>query len=240
MTAGDPADWADFFEAQLVPAVLALVLDAWGRMAKPAEDEREDATSDRLFRQMLSCKDRNRHPFLIRREDLELDPDPAKEPGWKDIVFFPPANDEDVYFCLEAKRLNARVRGVMKSLADEYVKEGMRRFVAARYARRVVHGGMLGYVLDGDVPRAMSNVADNVRTSHPALGMDPPGRWTDSPIRPADPYAKETRHRRSSGPSPFRIHHLFVPGALAVKPARGMKKYSQTAAAPKPARKRKP
>ena len=42
MTAGDTAQWDDLFVQQLIPSVLALVLDAWDRMEKPAADERED------------------------------------------------------------------------------------------------------------------------------------------------------------------------------------------------------
>jgi len=36
--------------------------------------------------------------------------------------FFPSLNDEDIYFCLEAKRLNALVSGRRRPLADAYVK----------------------------------------------------------------------------------------------------------------------
>ena len=108
--------------------------------------------------------------FLIRYEDVEIDTDLAKETGRKDIVFFP-ANDEDIYFCLEAKRLNALVSIVRKSLADEYVREGMQRFVDGKYARFVRHGGMLGYVLDGQIARAAKNVEANVRRRAKELRM---------------------------------------------------------------------
>jgi hypothetical protein len=50
------------------------------------------------------------------------------------------------------------VCGVRRSLADKYVKEGMQRFVDRKYARLVLHGAMLGYVLDEDIDRAMKNV----------------------------------------------------------------------------------
>lgn len=215
MTAGDPSEWDDFFADRLVPAVLTLVYEAWNRIAKPSADEHEDHTSIRLYAAMLSGKDRNVHPFLIRYQDVEIDTDIAKETGRKDIVFFPPANDEDIYFCLESKRLNARVKGVMKSLADEYVKEGMQRFVDARYSRCVHHGGMLGYVLDGDVKRAMSNVSKNICSNRVSLRMDSRGDWIESSVRRDDSQAKETTHRRVSGTQPFRIHHLFVAGATA-------------------------
>ena len=126
-----------------------------------------------------------------------------------DIVFFP-GHDGDQYFCLESKRLNARVKGVMKSLADEYVKEGMQRFVDGKYGRHVHHGGMLGYVLDGDVPRAMRNVLANIRARHVALGMEAPGDWTESTARPGDASAKESTHRRDHTAAEFRLHHQFL------------------------------
>jgi hypothetical protein len=164
---------------------------------------------------MVKMQDRQAHRFLIRYQDVEVDTDLAKEAGKKDIVFFP-GHDADFYFCLEAKRLNVRVSGVMRSLADEYVKEGMHRFVTGKYSRHVHHGGMLGYVLDGDVPRAMSNVLDNIRRHHAALGMDAPGEWIESPHRPGDLHAKQTDHRRSHTALPFQLQHLFVSASGSV------------------------
>jgi hypothetical protein len=218
MTAGNPSEWDDLFTTQLIPAVLEYLLEVWDRIEKPSEDELEDRTSDRLFLALKTGKNRDIHPFLIRREDLELSTDLDEESGWKDIVFFPPANDEDVYFCLEAKRLNARVKGVMRSLADKYVKDGMQRFVDRKYSRYVRHGAMLGYVLDGDVDRAMSNVLNNIRENYASLRMKPPGEWANSPVRPADPHAKLTQHQRLNETAAFGIHHLFVAG-LAPLPA---------------------
>jgi len=212
MTAGDTAQWDDLFVQQLIPSVLALVLDAWDRMEKPAADEREDRTSVRLYAAMIRGKDRQRHFFLIRLQDVEVDTDLAKVTGRKDIVFFPPANDEDIYFCLEAKRLNALVSGRRRSLAAEYVKEGMQRFVDGKYSRHVRHGGMLGYVLDGDMDRAMTNVANAVRRHHADLRMEPPGKIRRSRVLPNDAHARETDHKRPIDVAVFRLHHLFVTG----------------------------
>lgn len=209
MTAGDTADWDDLFAGQLLPLVFALVLDAWDHFKKPAADEREDATSLRLHSAMVHGKDRQRHPFLIRYQDVEVDTDLAEVTGRKDIVFFP-SNDEDIYFCLEAKRLNALVSGVRRSLAHEYVTDGMQRFVERKYSRHVRHGGMLGYVLDGQVDRAMRNVANVIRIHHVSLGMEPPGEMRRSALRPNDGHARETHHKRPKEPVLFRLHHLFV------------------------------
>lgn len=209
MTAGDSSEWDDFIASGGVASVLALTLDAWARIASPAEDELEERTSIRLYAAMVKGQDRQQHRFLIRYEDVEVDTDLAAETGRKDIVFFP-GHDGSLYYCLESKRLNARVNGVMKSLADEYVKEGMQRFVDGKYSRAVHHAGMLGYVLDGDIARAMTNVLNNIRARHATLGMDANGDWIESAHRPDDPNAKETAHRRGHTPVHFRLQHLFV------------------------------
>ena len=218
MTAGDSAQWDDLFVQELIPSVLTLVLGAWDRISKPVADEHEDETSLRLFSAMKRAKDRQRHFFLIRFQDMEVDTDLAKVTGRKDIVFFPPANDEDIYFCLEAKRLNALVSGRRRSLAGEYVKKGMQRFLDRKYSRHVRHGGMLGYVLDGDVDGAMTNVANAVRRHHENLRMKPPGEMRRSGVRPGDAHAKETHHKRQDDPRLFRLHHLFVAGSQPCRP----------------------
>jgi hypothetical protein len=219
MIAGDPAYWDDFFQQSLIPAVLAHVLDAWDRIEKPGQTDLEDNISVKLYSALVTGKDRNRHSFLIRYQDVEVDTNLARETGRKDIVVYPSLLQEEVYFCLEAKRLNARVSGVQKSLADEYVKEGMQRFVDGKYSRAVRHGGMLGYVLDGQIARAMKNVEANVRARAAELGMEPPGGLLPSSIRQGDKAAKETHHLRAHDSATFRIHHLFVAGKTK-KPTR--------------------
>ena len=110
----------------------------------------------------------------------------------------------------EAKRLNAVVSGSLRSLADEYVKEGMQRFVDGKYARKVRHGAMLGYVLDGQVAQAITNVETNIRPRVKELDMDRPGGFLPSTVRPADVAAKETHHRRAHHAGMFRLHHVFL------------------------------
>lgn len=226
MTAGDRSEWDGFITSGGIESALALTLDAWSHLTPPTEDELEERTSIRLYAAMVKNQDRQRHRFLIRYEDVEVDTDLALETGRKDIVFFP-GHDGELYFCLEAKRLNARVDGVMKSLADEYVKNGMQRFVDGKYSRAVHHAGMLGYVLDGDVSRAMTNVLNNIRRRYVNLGMDEPGNWAESPHRKDDPHAKETGHRRGHTAVISRLQHLFVTAVSA--PAKIPKKSSQPA-----------
>ncbi len=212
MTVGDSSYWNDFFQKNLIPSVLSYVITTWEQMPTPGPSDLEDAISVKLYSALVKSKDRNAHAFLIRYQDVEVDTDLAKETGRKDIVFFPSLQEQEIYLCIEAKRLNALISGVRRSLADEYVKEGMQRFVDGKYARFVRHGAMLAYVLDGDTHRAMQNVENNIRNRLTELRMDKNGSFLASTIRPGDHRTKETRHRRVHEKAIFRIHHLFVSG----------------------------
>jgi len=212
MTIGDTSCWDDFFQQNLIPTILSYVIATWEQMPMPGPSDLEDTISVKLYSALIKAKDRNAHAFLIRYQDVEVDTDLAKETGRKDIVFFPSLQEQEIYLCLEAKRLNAVVSGVRRSLADEYVKEGMQRFVDGKYARFVRHGAMLAYVLDGDTDRAMRNVENNIRNRLAELRMDKNGGFVASTIRPDDPRTRETSHRRAHEKAFFRIHHLFVAG----------------------------
>lgn len=212
MTIRDTSNWDDFFQQNLVPAVLAHIITTWEKMLKPGPSDLEDAISVKLYAALIKAKDRNAHAYLIRYQDVEVDTDLAKETGRKDIVFFPSLQEQEIYLCLEAKRLNAVVSGVRRSLAAEYVKKGMQRFVDGKYARFVRHGAMLAYVLDGDVDRAIQNIENNIRNRLSELRMDKNGSLAASTIRADDRRTKETHHRRVHEHAIFRIHHIFVAG----------------------------
>lgn len=216
---GDSSQWDDFFVQEFIPTILALVLEAWATMPPLAHDEKEDAVTDKLYAAMLKSKDRQRHPFLIRPQDSEFNSGAGTIVGWKDIAFYPSLNDEEIYFCLEAKRLNAVISGKIAALASEYVTEGMQRFVDRKYSPAVRHGGMLGYVLDGDIARAIKNVANCIRLHHANLRMDAPGQLLPSGIRPHDSNSKESHHHRQGETSVFRLHHVFVGGTAPSKKA---------------------
>ncbi|RJR30584.1 MAG: hypothetical protein C4576_33120 [Desulfobacteraceae bacterium] len=211
MTAGDPSYWDDFFQQDLLPSVFSHIILTWEQMPKPGPSDLEDAISLKLYSALIKGKDRNAHAFSIHYQDVEVDTDLAKETGRKDIVFLP-SHQEEIYLCVEAKRLNALVSGMRRSLAGEYVKDGMQRFVDGKYGRFVRHGAMLAYVLDGDTDRAMRNVEKNISKRVVELRMEKNGGFVASTVRPKDPRAKETRHHRAYEKAVFRIHHLFVSG----------------------------
>lgn len=117
---------------------------------------------------------------------------------------------ENIYFALECKRLNVVSPGGVRSYASEYVRHGMLRFIRGQYASIVRHGGMLGYVLDGQLTTAIDNVSKAVQARSIDLGMKPPGLLRASSARAGDLRFKETHHKRQHNTEPFAIHHIFV------------------------------
>lgn len=208
---GSPADWADLLDS-LVPEILALVIATWEEMPHPPDDSLEDPISTAFCERLRASRNRLDLPFDIWTQLVELEPAAGQDQGRMDIVFKPMVPREYIYFCLECKRLNVRTANGVRPYASEYVRFGMLRFVRGQYARVVCNGGMLAYVLDGDVRAAIANVEGNIQSRLSELGMSDPGTFLPSGILPKDERIRETRHRRSNSTEPFIIHHLFMRG----------------------------
>jgi hypothetical protein len=208
---GSPERWVDFIETQ-VPDILTLVIETWEAMPPPAGNELEDRVSELLCRSLRQSRNRCDLPFRIDTQLVELDPAAGQDQGRMDIVFSPAVPREDIYFCLECKRINVRGENGVRPCFVEYVRFGMFRFVRGQYANSVRHGGMLAFVLDGDVVGAISGVEVNIRNLSHDLGMDNSGAFSESTARPTDARIRETRHRRDQHADLFVIHHLFMAG----------------------------
>lgn len=206
---GAPDEWIKLIDP-LVPDILDLVISTWEAMPPPSSDAREDPTTEALCRRLRQSRSSCDLPFRIDIQMVELDPAAGEDQGRMDIAFSPPVPREDIYFCLECKRLNVVNNGRVRSYASEYVIHGMLRFTRGQYAARVKHGGMLGYVLDGNVAQAIQNVSGNIRNQFQELGMEPPGEMLPSSVRPDDSRLRETHHSRRHNSDSFRIHHIFA------------------------------
>jgi len=206
---GTPKEWADLIDS-MVPEILRLIVATWENLPSPARDEKEDNITVNLCSALRQNRTARGLMFQIQTQFVELDPMPGEDVGRLDIVFIPPISREDFYFCLESKRLNALKNGKVRAYAAEYVKLGMLRFITGQYSKRVRHGGMMAYVLDGRVSRARSNIAANIRKSYAALRMSPPGVLLFSTVLIGDARARETHHYRKHEKTKFSIHHLFL------------------------------
>jgi hypothetical protein len=206
---GASTEWADLIDP-MVPEILNLVIASWEEIPSPAPDEKEDDITIALCRALKQNRTARNLMFQIDTQQVELEPLPGEDLGRLDISFRPLIPREDIYFCLESKRLNVVKDGETRAYASEYVKFGMLRFVTGQYSKAVRHGGMLAYVLDGDVSRAMTNVEVNIRTQRSALCMTAPGAFLPSTVLKSDVRARETHHHRVHETNLFRIHHLFM------------------------------
>jgi len=229
MQIGDMDYWVGFVDSR-IPDILETIIATWELMPPPAGNALEDTISKYLCNQLRQSRQLRELPFSIHSQVAELDPSPGEEEGRMDIVFFPRASREDIYFCLECKRLNVLSHSGKKprSYASEYVKDGMFRFVRGQYAKSVHCGGMLAYVLDGNLDTAIDGVAKNIKRNATELGMQAKATLESSAIRPEDFRCKETLHDRIGQHNKFVIHHLFMPGdpntpLNADKPARSKK-----------------
>lgn len=105
----------------------------------------------------------------------------------------------------ESKRLNAP-----DSNAGEYVgKSGMMCFVTGKYSRGMPLGGMIGYVMDGDLPRAHRNVLRAIQREREALRISPGGDFQPTPLLPDSTWHGETHHQRADGV--IAVFHLLLP-----------------------------
>ncbi len=207
---GAPGEWSDLIES-LVPDILALIISTWAAMpAMQAMNPREDSITEQLCRLLRMNRTSGDLPFQIHIQMVELDPSAGEDQGRMDIVFLPMVPREDIYFCLECKRLNVPDSDGVRTLASEYITHGMMRFVRGQYALRVQHGGMLGYVLDGKIQIAIQSVGRLIKKRHEDLQMQQPSAMDPSSIRSDDQGARETRHVRKDQSKAFLIHHMFV------------------------------
>ena len=206
---GVPDAWLELI-ASLVPDILQLVWSTWQTMPPLPGDALEDPTTDELCRRLRHSRSAAELPFRIDVQMVELGESADAEQGRMDIVFSPLVATEQVYFCLECKRLNVTKSGSTRTYAREYVVHGMTRFITGRYASQVPQGGMLGYVLDGDVAGAIKHVSLAILLRWNELAMRSPGPMLPSSILTRVAMARETQHRRGPGRDQFLIHHLFV------------------------------
>lgn len=211
---GAPDEWIDLVDS-FVPDILDLVVSTWNAMPSPAQNAREDPTTEEFCRRLRKNRTTGELPFRVDIQLVELDPQAGEDQGRMDIAFSPLIPREDIYFCLECKRLNVVYgHGKVRTYSSEYVTHGMLRFIRGQYAKNVRHGGMLGYVLDGNVKRAMNNVCSVIKGRFRELGMEAPGEMLPSSVRPSNAELRETRHKREHSLEVFQIHHFFAGNSL--------------------------
>ncbi len=223
---GSADQWIELVDSQ-IPDILELVVQTWESMPAPTGDDREDAITNKLCRALRRSRDSVQLAFRIDTQLVELDPAEGESEGRMDIVFSPTVPREDIYFCLECKRLNVLSScGSVRPYFAEYVVKGMVRFITGQYAASVPAGGMLAYVLDSQVDTAIAGILANIENNKALLGVKGVVEFRPSQSLPHDPRVRETVHLRGTDESEFLIHHLFMAAKSAAIPSRSPSKDS--------------
>lgn len=209
MIIGDPQAWKARF-ITLDERLLGRILHVWPSCVAllPGQPE-EDAITINLvdFLSKDAVVRRLCHVMIYQHEPFGTHPGGAKFSKGKIDVAVLLDQERERYLAYECKRLNVihgRTRG---SLATRYVKDGMMRFLTEQYAEGLPVGCMLGYVMDGDLPFALTQVSTAIDAHKTPLGnVDgaPPSQAVNGIER------FSTLHQRANT-SIIELRHVLLP-----------------------------
>jgi hypothetical protein len=208
---GRPERHIEFFSDGNIPDIINMVLSAWKTFDKPDSNDIE-VRINRRFREALR---RECHaldlPFYVAPPEQEVnDPLTGNVTGRIDIAlhnkFYA---EENVYFAFECKRLNVMFKSVLHSQAGKYVgDDGMMCFITGKYSAGLPAGGMIGYVMDGNVVGARKSVAEAIERNGTRLRLQRGTGLQCCRLMPRKGLVKETSHdlfKRA-----FIIYHIFL------------------------------
>ena len=207
--AGEARSFGVLSPKRYIPIILISILWAGENLRKKTANDLEDWISRRLYWRLIRIYPFRDGPLDIRLqpEIVSVDSDENAPAGKIDFVVSCGLGAE-IYFAIEAKRLRVRsTSGKMDAGNDDYVNDGMMRFVSGQYAPFMSTGAMLGYVYDRDINKARSGVAGYIKGRGKELKLTSPKQLTRASILP-DKAIYETRHglnKRS-----FLIYHIFL------------------------------
>ncbi len=209
MISGNPSAWlASFLDVH--EKVLQVIESIWPDCSSQFDSQPlENKITDQLA-WMLCCDPRSRGNWLVIPQHKLLASDVKGDvvtKGYIDFAIFFDLNQEN-YIAYECKRLNVPFPSGSKSLSDKYVSEGLMRYVSAQYAQELPFGVMVGYVLDGNAPKAIDAVKNQIKKkSSPLHCYSSPLTVDLSAVSFIARFS--TRHSRPSGE--IKVQHLFLP-----------------------------
>jgi hypothetical protein len=207
--AGEVRAFRVLFPKKHIPIILISILQAGENLRKKTGNDLEDWISRRLYWRLIRIYPFRDGPLDIRLqpEIVSIDSDENAPAGKIDFVVSCGLGAE-IYFAIEAKRLRVRsTSGKMDAGNDDYVNDGMMRFVSGQYAPFMKTGAMLGYVYDRDINKARSGVAGYIKSREKELKLTSPKRLARASILP-DKAIYETRHELME--RSFLIYHIFL------------------------------
>jgi hypothetical protein len=172
MIIGDPHAWKARF-ITLDERLLNRILHVWPACMAllPGQPEEDTITINLVALLSQDAVVRRICYFIIyQHEPFGTHPSGTKFSKGKIDVAVLLDQERERYVAYECKRLNVVHKGTRGSLATRYVKDGMMRFLTEQYAEGLPVGCMIGYVMDGDLPFALTQVTGAIDAHKTPLG----------------------------------------------------------------------
>jgi hypothetical protein len=220
MIIGDPHVWKGRF-ITLDERLLNRILHVWPAcMALLRGQPEEDAITINLVALLSQDAEVRRICYFIiyQQEPFGTHPSGTKFSKGKIDVAVLLDQERERYVAYECKRLNVVHNGTRGSLATRYVKDGMMRFLTEQYAEGLPVGCMLGYVMDGDLPFALTQVSGAIDAHKIPLGKIS-GASPCQAIPGIERFS--TLHQRANT-SVIELRHVLLPFSSTKGAGRGL------------------
>lgn len=192
--------------------VMFLVWETWGAFVLNEKVSTETPITALFRTALIEAYSAAGRDWFVTLEDPVTDPTYGTETGRNDIRFYPPFpshREQTIFFTIECKRLHVRTKSGFKSLVADYVDDGVQRFVDEAYSAGLPCGGIVGYVMDNEVKKALASVlAELARKMTPLKIASTDDIRSPSAVLIHCDTAADTVHDRTDGP--FTLHHLLV------------------------------
>ncbi len=200
----------ELFPRGFAGKVMQHIVETWRELELPPDVCHETPITALFRKALITAYDAAGRSWFITLEDPITDPDVGTQNGRNDFRVYPPNHaGQTVFFAVECKRLHATTDSGFSCLADKYVDEGVRRFADDRYSTGLPCGGMVGYVMDNQMDKALASVLKEIRKKEQTLGLPiRAGVHTPSSALQNHRWSIDTRHNRSNGQ--FTLHHVLL------------------------------
>lgn len=210
MLADSPKTRAWFID-DFVPEILQLVISVWETFTRDHPSLRlETRITNSFSHALVRAYEEQGKRWYVFPEMQRTDPITGREIARHDIRFFHrDVSGQSLYFVFECKRLNIlNKRGVVVPNSAGY-KAGIMKFVNNTYGAGHPCGGMIGYVMDGNLGSALITIKKVIEKNRQSLWLTPDGDYAASSLMSKHAERGETKHQRADGG--FVIHHLLLP-----------------------------
>ncbi len=179
------------------------VLDVWKTLSLPANMRLETRITKLLVGAIRQQYEMDERDWFVTVEDPDWN-DLGKEISRTDIRLYPPGpKRHSVCFVFECKRLNTS-----SSDAARYGgAKGMMCFVTGKYSTGMPFGGMIGFVMDGNLSSAKTAVFNIIHKNRNRLRVSPNGQYQQCSLL-SESFHGETHHKLTDGS--FVMYHLLL------------------------------